>query len=268
MTYPEKLGGSLSEPVLCWRDGTVARIRFNRPAALNAIDVRMAQQFRQGCERIAGDATVRAVVISGEGRAFMAGGDLAAMSKDPRGTAVLLIEGMHAGIEILSQLPAPVIASVHGSVAGGGLGLALACDLCIAAEGTRFKLAYPEVGASSDCGTSWALQRLVGLRKALEIALLTEPIDAFEAQRLGLVNRVVPIERLHHATEQMAQRLATGAAQALAQLKRLLRESGGRELPAQLNAEAEGFIACSATPDFREGIQAFLDKRRPQFGSS
>jgi len=264
MSYPEKDAADDS-PVVCWRDVGIAHIRFNRPDALNAINVAMAQGFLDACRHIADDPSVAVVVVSGEGRAFMAGGDLAAMKDDPQGTARILIACMHGGIEILAGLPAPVIASLHGAVAGGGFGVALVCDLAIAAEGTRFNLAYPKIGTSSDCATSWALPRLLGLRKALEIALLSEPIDTQEALRLGLVNRVVPANRLQEETQAMAVKLAQGPRQALARLKRLVRESAGRDLHAQLEAEAESFLACAGTADFAEGVNAFLEKRPPQF---
>ncbi|MEJ8821199.1 enoyl-CoA hydratase-related protein [Variovorax humicola] len=264
MTYPDR--GGADEPVLSWRSPEgVAHIRFNRPGSLNAIDVAMAKGFRSACQQISEDPQARVVVVSGEGRAFMAGGDLGAMRDDPQATAQALIEGMHGGIRILARLAAPVIASLHGAVAGGGLGLALACDLGIAAEGTRFNLAYPKIGASSDCATSWALPRLVGLRQALEIALLCEPVDANEALRLGLVNRVVPAASLQAETEAMAQRLARGPREAQGRLKRLLRESLERTLEDQLDAEAASFVACAGTPDFTEGVTAFLEKRAPRF---
>jgi len=265
MTYPDKQANATT-PAMCWREDGIAHIRFNRPAALNAIDVPMAQAFFDSCRRIADDAEVRVVVVSGEGRAFMAGGDIAAMKDDPQAVAKELIAGMHGGIELLASLPVPVIASVHGAVAGGGLGLALACDLGIAAEGTRFNLAYPKLGTSSDCATSWALPRLLGLRKALEIAWLSEPIDAQEALRLGLVNRVVPADQLLQATHAMARKLADGPREALGRLKRLIRDSAQRDLRTQLDAEADAFMACAATPDFAEGINAFLEKRPAQFG--
>lgn len=249
-------------PLLCWRDGAIAHIRFNRPAVLNAMDAQTAKSFLAACQAISADDQVRAVVVSGEGRAFISGGDLAEMRKSPVETARALIGPMHEGIGLLASLGAPVIASLHGVVAGGGLGVALACDLAIAAEGTRFNLAYVNVGASSDCSTSWALPRLVGLRKAMEIALLGETFDVAEALRLGIVNRVVPASDLEAETEAIARRVAEGPPLALARLKRLMRDSFNRELKAQLDAEAEGFLGCAKTGDFAEGVNAFFEKRR------
>ena len=264
MNCPDHLLDS-NAPVLSWRDGACAHLRFNRPRTLNAIDLATAQAFRSACEQLAGDREVRAVVISGAGRAFIAGGDIAALREDPVANSREGIAMVHAGVSMLASLKAPVVASVHGAVAGGGLGIMLGCDLVIAAEGTRFNLAYPNIGASCDCSTSWALPRVVGLRKALEIALLDGTFDAAEALRLGVVNRVVPAERLEQETATLATRLASGPTQALGHLKRLLRDSFERSFDEQLAAEAESFVQCAGTPDFREGIDAFIEKRAPHF---
>ncbi|RZI43203.1 enoyl-CoA hydratase [Herbaspirillum sp. HC18] len=259
------MSNDANKPLRYWRDGAIAHIRFNRPEVLNAIDLPMANGFLAACEAIAADPDVRVVVMSGEGRAFIAGGDLAAMRGDPVGIARALIKPMHTGIAILAGINAPVLASLHGAVAGGGLGVALACDLAIAAEGTRFNLAYVNIGTSADCSTSWALPRLVGMRKAMEIALLGETFDAAEALRLNLVNRVVPAADLQAETLKMAQRLADGPPLALGRLKRLVRESLNRDLQSQLDAEAEGFAACAATADFTEGVAAFFEKRPARY---
>lgn len=266
MNYPEQpVGGSAEANVLHWRDGGVAHIRFNRPKALNVIDIAMASGFLRACTDIANDPAVRCVLLSGEGRAFMAGGDLAEMRADPKVVAEALISGMHGGIRVLAGLNAPVVAAVHGAVAGGGLGLALSCDLIVAAEGTRFGVAYPLIGASCDCSTSWSLTRVVGLKKATELALLAETFVADEALRMGLINRVVPAAQLMTEAAALAQRLAQGPTQALGQLKRLLRASLRNDLGTHLDAEAEGFLACATTADFREGVDAFLDKRAARF---
>ena len=248
------------------RDGGIVRLRFNRPQQLNALDRATAQAFVHACRDIASDHDVRAVVIGGAGRGFMSGGDLAELRADPTGTAIGLIGPMHEAIVLLAEMRAPVVASLHGAVAGAGMSLALACDFAIAAEGTRFTLAYVNIGASCDLSGSWMLPRLVGLRKALEIALLGERFDAAEALRLGLVNRVVGEAELEQETLALARRLAAAPAQSIAQMKRLLRTSFDHDLRGQLDAERSAFLACAATPDFAEGLDAFLAKRPPKFG--
>lgn len=266
MSYPHPPTEAERErPVLAWREGGIAHLRFNRPQALNAIDAAMAAAFRADAEAIARDTAVRVVVIGGEGRAFQAGGDIAAMAHDPVAVAGELIAGMHGGLRALASIDAPVIASVHGAVAGGGLGVLLCCDLAIAAEGTKFAIAYPAIGASADCGTTWGLPRLLGLRQAMQIALLAEPFDAAQALRLNLVNAVVPAGELAQRTLEWARRIEAGAPRALGRLKRLLRESGERRFDDQLDAEAAGFAACAGTHDFAEGVAAFMAKRAPRF---
>src|SRR5690606_32952531 len=157
--------------------------------------------FLRACTDIAADDRVRVVRMSGEGRAFMAGGDLAAMKADPVAVSARLIAGVHGGLRLLAGLDAPVVASVQGAVAGGGLGLVLGgADLVVAAEGTRFSVAYPLIGASCDCSTSWSLPRLVGLHRAMELMLLSDAVDAADALRLGLCNRVVPAAELQTET--------------------------------------------------------------------
>jgi 2-(1,2-epoxy-1,2-dihydrophenyl)acetyl-CoA isomerase len=248
------------------RDGGIVRLQFNRPAVLNALDRATADVLVHACRELAADHSVRAVILAGSGRAFMAGGDLAELQADPTGTAVALIGAAHEAVLRLAELPAPVIAAVHGVAAGAGLSLALACDFVLAAEGTCFSLAYVNIGASCDVSASWSLPRLVGTRKALEIALLGEHFDAAEALRLGLVNRVVPAAELDAQAFALAQRLARGPASAIAQLKRLMRTSFERDLRGQLDAERAAFLTCAASADFAEGVAAFMARRPPQFG--
>lgn len=252
-------------PLLQRRDGAVVHLRFNRPQALNALDSATAAAFLDACKAIEADPSVRVVVISGEGRAFMAGGDIAQFRDDAASVPETLIGPLHEAVHILTHLPAPVVASLHGAVAGAGMSLALACDLAIAADNTRFNLAYVNLGTSCDLGASWSLPRLVGLRRALEIALLSEPIDAAEALRLGLVNKVVPADALVDETAKLAHRLAAAAPAGQAMLKRLMRESFSRDLPDQLVAEQRAFAHCAATADFAEAVAAFLEKRAPRF---
>lgn len=190
---------------------------------------------------------------------FHAAGDEAAE------VVAAIINPFHQALEILVGLRQPVIAALHGAVAGAGLSIALAADLAIAAEDAKFTLAYTRIGTSPDGGASWSLPRVVGLRKALELALLSDVIDAEEALRLGLVNKVVPADRLPLEMDALAQRLAHGPTQAFGRVKGLLRGSFERGLQGQLKAERDAFLACVATRDFKEGVAAFLEKRPAVF---
>lgn len=254
-----------SELVLITREAGVTTLSVNRPAALNALDVPTAHAFLAACKSLASDPQLRVVVLRGEGKAFGAGGDVAALQADPTATAHELISCLHEAVLLLTGLEVPVLASLHGVVAGGSLSLAMACDLAVAAEGTRFNLAYANLGASCDLSGSWHLPRLVGLRNAMQIALLSDSFDAAEALRLGLVNRVVPDLLLQDETRSLALRLAAGPTRAYGHLKRLLRQSFDHDLPTQLGAEREAFEACTRTADFAEGVDAFRARRRPVF---
>lgn len=255
-----------SPPVILERQGAIATLAFNRPGQLNALDLPSARAFAQACAALAADAGVRVVVLRGEGRCFGAGGDLQGFAAgDAAIHAGRLIDAMHQGLMHLATMNAPVIASLHGSVAGGSLSLALGCDLAIAADNARFNLAYAKVAASCDVGGSWSLPRLVGLRRAMQIALLSDTFDAHEALSLGLVNRVLPLAELPAATREWADRLAQGPTLAYGRLKRLLRSSFDHDLPTQLKLEQQGFQDSAATADFAEAVAAFFARRPTQF---
>ena len=252
-------------PLLLERNGAIATLRFNRPDALNAINVPMANAFLAAVQSIAADPGVRAVVLCGNGRGFMAGGDLATLRAEPVQGAIDILTPLNAALLLLAQMNAPVIAQVHGVAAGAGLSLLLMADYVIAAEGTRLNLAYINLGTSCDVGASWALPRMVGVRKALEIALLSEAFTADDALRLGLINRIVPAVELDSATTTLAQRLAAGPTVAYGAMKRLMRASMDRTLPEQLAAEKDAFVHCAGTEDFRAGVEAFHQRQSPQF---
>jgi 2-(1,2-epoxy-1,2-dihydrophenyl)acetyl-CoA isomerase len=239
----------------------VAHIRFNRPEVLNALDVELAVQLAGACRSLAADPEVRVVVLSGNGKAFMAGGDLQAMRAEPVPVVNSLIPPVHEAVRLLAEMPKPVLASVHGAAAGAGMSLMLAADLALAAASTRFTFAYTDIGTSCDGGMSWSLPRVVGLRKAMEIALVGDTLDAADALRLNLVNRIVDGEQLATATQELATRLAQREPHALAHLKRLLRSSSMRELPAQLDQEYAAFLDCASRPEFSAAIDAFYAKR-------
>lgn len=255
-------------PVDLLRQGPIARLRFCRPEVLNALDAATAAAFRAACRTIASDPTVRCVLIEGEGRAFMAGGDIAAFTADPDRAgeaAAAIIEPLHEGLLALRGQNAPVVAVLHGAVAGAGMSLAMAADLAIAADTTRFVFAYTSIGASPDGSGSFFLPRLVGLRRAMEIALLGEPFDAAKAHDLGLVNAVVPADRLEAEALALAGRLAAGPTAAFGRARRLYERSFGASLADQLDAERDAFMASARSRDFAEGCRAFQEKRRPQF---
>lgn len=257
----------MTDPVLLTVDAGIAEIRFNQPERLNALGRGLAEGFAAAVAGAIAAPSVRVIVVSAEGRGFISGGDLDHFrrSHDRGSVAAELIDPMHQALKALAQAPQIVIGSLKGAVAGAGMSLALNLDLLVAADDTVFNLAYSRVGTSPDCGGSWALPRLVGTRKALEIALLSETIDADEALRLGLVNRVVPLADLESETRDLAARLAAGAPAAQSQVKRLILASLQRDFAVQLDAEAEAFAACAATRDFAEGIEAFFAKRKPVF---
>lgn len=255
-------------PVLLSVDEGIAEIRFQRPEVLNAINHELACAFRDAVEAAVADEAVRVIVISGAGRAFSSGGDLdyflGAGERVPE-AARQLICPVHAAIAKLRSARQPVLASLQGAIHGAGMSLALVADLAIAAEDLVLNFAYTKVGATPDCLISWTLPRIVGLRKALEIALICKDIGADEALRLGLVNRVVPLERLEQETGKIARRLASGPPLALQGIKRLLNESLDNSLQAQLDTEEVAFIRNASARDFREGLLAFFEERAPKF---
>lgn len=262
MTSPETISSS---PLLFTREGGQAYLSFNRPVAMNALNVETAHAFLAACQSLRDDPDLRVLVIRGEGKAFGVGGDLSELQQGSGVAPADLINPLHEGVKLLAALNAPVIASVHGVVAGGSLSLSMACDLVIAAEGTRFNLAYANVATNCDVSGSWHLPRLVGLRNAMQIALLSDTFDAAEALRLGLVNRVVPADRLAEETQALAARLAAGPTLAYGRMKRLLRQSFESDLASQLDAERDNFKASSETADFKEGLSAFFARRKPVF---
>ena len=176
------------------------------------------------------------------------------------------LAALHDVIKLIRETPIPFIAAVNGVCAGAGSNFALACDLVVAADNAYFSSAYRNIALTPDGGGSWSLPRLVGVRRAMEIMLLAERFDVQQAMAWGLVNRVVPLAEIDAAVDQLVTSLATGPVLAIRNTKRLVRESLARSLSEQLDAEAASFGACAATPDFAEGITAFLEKRPAQFG--
>ncbi|MBI4205034.1 MAG: enoyl-CoA hydratase/isomerase family protein [Betaproteobacteria bacterium] len=249
------------------RDG-VASITLNRPEVLNALDADMIRRLKDAAEHAAGEPSVRVILLRGAGRAFLAGGDVATfhanLTRLPQMVATLAGE-LHRAVLALRRAPKPVVASVHGAVAGAGVSLTAAADFVIAAADTAFTLAYSRIGASPDGGATWFLPRLAGYQKTLELMLLPEPVDAAVMRELGVVNRVVAAAELEQETSRIIERLAAGPTLAYAETKMLVNEAFGRSLAAHLDEEAQAFARCAATRDFAEGVTAFVEKRAPVF---
>ncbi|MGE0733256.1 MAG: enoyl-CoA hydratase/isomerase family protein [Alphaproteobacteria bacterium] len=248
--------------------GGIATLSFTSPATFNALDGAKTKLFREALDKALGDSTVRVVVLRGDGPAFGAGGDLSMFEPMEQAPDILRALGrdLNSAIERLRTTDAVVIASVHGSVAGGSIGLMLAADMVIAAEGTRFNFAYMKIGGCPDAGNSVFLPRIVGDRKAFELIALSETFDAAEALRLGLVNRIVPLDQLEAETRKLAARFMSGPAASFAATKHLLRQSATAPLRQHLDNEIETFARVSSTADFVEGVTAFRAKRVPKFG--
>jgi 2-(1,2-epoxy-1,2-dihydrophenyl)acetyl-CoA isomerase len=260
-------------PLLLARDGAVATLTLNRPAALNALDRTLMEALADAIAGVAADDSLRVLIVAGAGKHFMAGGDLryfaSELAKPDAERAAFfrrLLARLHGAIEMLQRMPQIAIAQVHGAVAGFGLSLMCACDLAVAADNAYFSAAYRHIGLSPDGGGTYSLPRLVGVRKALEILLLSERFDAAEALRLGLVNRVVAPDQLAATVTQLAGDFARGPALALRNTKRLVRASLERTLSEQLDAEAASFAACATSADFAEGLDAFFARRPAKFG--
>ena len=249
------------------RDG-VAHLTLNRPDAANGIDLSMARELEQAVLSMAGDRAVRSVLLTGAGARFCGGGDVKTFGEQGEGLPAYLLEvttRLHVAIAGLVRLDAPVVAAVQGSAAGAGIGLVGASDLVIAGESAKFVMAYTGIGVTPDGSSSWFLPRLVGVKRALDLALTNRVLSADEALDLGLISRVVPDGDLGHEAETLATHLAAGPTKALAGAKRLLHASLESTLETHLARESEEMTEAAATSDAAEGIAAFVSKRAPEF---
>lgn len=249
----------------------VATITLDRPQALNAFERTMVEALWEALKRVSRDPSVRAVILTGSGRAFCAGGDLrASLAEHPErpGTYFHALAAVfHQCVTELRRMDAPVIAALNGPAAGGGFSMALACDLRVMAEGAFLQQAYTSSGLCIDGGGTYTLPRLVGLARALEIALLDERIPAERALSLGLVHRVVPADRVLAEALSLAARLVEMPTATLGRVKRLLDRSFHTPFETQLEDERRELTAAADSPEGREGLRAFVDKRPPDFRS-
>ena len=259
----------MTDGLLVEVDGPVATLTLDRPEALNALTVPVKVALREALESLAADRSVRAVILTGAGRAFCAGQDLAEREQpDAAPLEVEVRKRYNPIIRAIRSMGQPVIAAVNGVAAGAGASLAFACDIRLAAEDARFVLAFGRLGLVPDSGATWFLPRLVGPSKAAELALVGDPVDASEALRIGLVSRVVPGDRLMDEARALATRLAEGAPLALALTKEALQRSATITLDEALEGEAKLQGIAGASADHAEGLAAFREKRQPRFSGS
>jgi len=246
----------------------VAHITLNRPEAANSINEEMGKDLMHAALRCDEDFEIRAVLISGAGKIFSGGGDLKAFSARGNQLPYHIKEVttyLHAAMSRLTRMDAPVVAAVHGAVAGAGMSIAIACDIVVAAETTRFMVAYTRAGLVPDGSSTYFLPRIVGLKRALELTLTNRMFSAQEALQWGLVTRVVPDNELLAQASAMAVQLAAGPTRAYGISKRLLHSGWTETLETQMENESQAIANSARTADAREGITSFLEKRPPKF---
>jgi 2-(1,2-epoxy-1,2-dihydrophenyl)acetyl-CoA isomerase len=260
------------DPVLLTRDDadrSVAVLTLNRPARYNALTVELKTALLAAVRELGAADDVRALVLTGAGRAFCVGQELGehaeALRADPATSFDTVVEHYNPIVLGLADLPFPVVAAINGPCVGAGLGFALACDLRIAAAGLRFSTAFTGIGLTADSGLSASLAHAVGVSRATELLLLNETFTAEDAHGWGLLRAVVPGEEVLPAALELARRLAAGPTRAYAEVKRAVRHGAVSDLPAVLAEEGAAQARLALTEDHRSAVDAFLEKRRPEF---
>lgn len=247
----------------------VTTLTLNRPERLNALSTPIMEGLLEALPRLAADPAVGAIVLTGTGRAFCAGGDVKRMAEEaaPRSldTDVARLRARMEVSRLLHEIGKPTIAMVNGAAAGAGLAIALACDIRFAGQSARFVTAFAKVGFSGDFGGSYFLSKLVGTGKARELYFTAEPLDAAQALALGIANRVVPDAELASVTMEFAKKLANGPRIALAAMKQNFNAAENGSLAELLNLEARRQVETGNTEDHREAARAFVEKRAPMF---
>lgn len=258
----------MSNPILTHVHGNTLEIRLNRPEAYNALNLEMMQRLGETLSLAAADPSIKGVLLTGQGKAFCAGGDLKWISQQSEQAGSVLhrlAPQFHLSIVEIRRMEKPVVAAINGVAAGGGFSLALACDFRLMGESAILRQAYTSSGLSIDGGGSFALPRLVGLARALEIMAFDEPISSTQALEWGLVTRVVPDGEVLAQGLSMLDRLARTSLHSYAWSKKLITDSFQNTLETQLELERRGISDCAAHPDGQEGIRAFVETRRPSF---
>lgn len=258
------------ETVIYSFENSVATIQMNRPEALNALSLQLAKDLAAAVRQTVADHA-RAVILTGSGRAFCSGGDLRemrAMGEEQGGIEAFLdepLKALHKVIRSIRETPIPFIAAVNGICAGAGTNFALACDLVIAADDASFNEAFVRIGLSPDCGGSFFLPRAIGEKRAAEMLMTGSSITAVRAVEIGMINRTVPSADVLSEARSLAAQLAAGPTAAIARVKRMLNSTFSNDLERQLDLEADCQIESGASPDFKEGVAAFFEKRPPKF---
>lgn len=256
------------ETILYHLEEGVLTISMNRPDVMNAYNQQMGDELYAALKQAEVDDQVRVVVLTGTGRAFCSGQDLNMGGAMLTGTANLtndVRERYNPLITLMQTMRKPIVASVNGAAAGAGASFAMACDLRIASDKAKFTIAFCKIGLVPDSGASYFLPRLVGMSKAMELALTGDVVDAAEAERIGLVNRVVPSDRLAEETLAFAKKLAAGPTYALGLTKRSIYQGAENDLLTVLETEAQYQGMAGRSYDFKEGVTSFLEKRAPEF---
>ena len=251
--------------ILVAQDGGVLTVTMNRPEVLNAVDDLMLYEMIEAVEAASQDTEVRCLVINGAGRAFGSGQDLSVCENTDSPHVIEHLQQYHRLVNIIHHMPKPVVAAIQGVAAGITLNIALACDLRIAADNARFIEAFARIGLVPDAGGAYFLPRLIGLGKALEMALLADDVTAFEAERIGLINKCVPIDEFEAETRALGERLAAGPTRTYGYIKELLYSALDLDLPGVHEQEGKFQLAALATEGHREGVTAFLQKKRPKY---
>ncbi len=258
----------MTHPILTQQHGPILEIALNRPEAFNAFSLDMMVMLGDALAGAATDESVKGVLLTGKGKAFCSGGDLKWISQqagDAGSTLHRLAPQFHIAITEIRRMPKPVVAAVNGIAAGGGFSLALACDFRVMAESAVLRQGYTSSGLSIDGGGTFALPRLVGLARALEIAAFDQPISASQALEWGLATKVVPDSEVQKEALSILEGLSRTALHSFAWSKKLFLESFTNTLETQLELERQGISDCARHPDGKEGIKAFVEKRKPVF---
>jgi len=249
---------------------SVAAVNMNRPDALNALSRQLAEDLGEAFKQAASDGA-RAVVFTGNGRAFCSGGDLREMQSmwQQEGRIEAFLEAplgaLHEVIRFIRETPIPFICAVNGVCAGAGVNFALACDIVLAAEDATFRQAFVRIGLTPDCGGTFFLPRAVGEKHAAELLMTGDSIDATRAAQIGMINRVVPADQLLSEAQSLATKLAAGPTASIGRIKRMLNATFSNDLTAQLALEHECQLESGKADDFKEGVNAFFEKRAPNF---